>query len=417
MAFGALGVLATLPGQTTGVSVFTDHLLQALGLTRVRLSTAYMAGTLMSAFFMTRAGRLYDRIGVRPAGAGAALGLALCLLIFSRMDSVVSFLTALFGGGTLVSAVVAFICASLGFLGIRFFGQGALTLVSRTMVMRWFESRRGRVAAVMGIATAAGFSYAPRMLQTLINTAGWRGAWTVLALILMSVVLPMILVFFRDSPEACGMTMEQGLRESAKGKASRNILAEDSTLAQARKDPRYWAYALLLAWWALFNTAFTFHVVDLFASRGVDAETAVSIFLPITMVSVTCNILGSWLSDSMDLPPFYFLAVLGLGAAGLALFNPAAVWSKPVLIAGLGVSSGLWSVLNNISWPRLFGRKHLGEISGSAMSLLVAGSALGPVIFSVLKTEAGYNYAGLFGILGPVCLLVLGIRAFVRKSS
>ena len=55
-----------------GVSVFTDHLIAALGLSRVRLSTAYMAGTLMSALLMTKAGRLTDRFGVRAVSTAAA---------------------------------------------------------------------------------------------------------------------------------------------------------------------------------------------------------------------------------------------------------------------------------------------------------------------------------------------------------
>ena len=37
---GALGILMSVPGQTMGVSVFTDSLLTVLGLTRDQLSTA-----------------------------------------------------------------------------------------------------------------------------------------------------------------------------------------------------------------------------------------------------------------------------------------------------------------------------------------------------------------------------------------
>ncbi|MCG8451610.1 MAG: MFS transporter [Spirochaetales bacterium] len=401
-----------------GVSVFTNHLISALSLSRVQLSTAYMVGTLVSAFFMTRAGRIYDRRGARPAASTAVLGLALCLLLFTQVDRAASLLENLFQGG-LSPLVCGFSLAVMGFLGIRFFGQGVLTLVSRTMVMRWFETRRGRVAAIMGIATSAGFSYTPRLLQTLIDAKGWRGAWATLAAVLLLVALPMVLLLFRDSPERCGMEMEQGLKP-LKHQSKKNTAAPDATLAQARKDPRYWSFALMMAWWALFNTAFTFHVVDIFAFKGASATEAVSLFLPITFVAVASNFLGSWASDSMDLPPLYLLMTLGLICAGGAMFFAGAPWSRYLLIGGFGLSNGLRSVLTNIAWPRMYGRKHLGEIAGSAMSMLVAGSAIGPWVFSLLRTtEGSYVWAGLLGILGPFVLALPGIWVFFRpkKSS
>lgn len=51
---GSLGVLASVPGQTIGVSVFTDPVKDALGLTRNQFSNAYMFGTLLSAFFVSK---------------------------------------------------------------------------------------------------------------------------------------------------------------------------------------------------------------------------------------------------------------------------------------------------------------------------------------------------------------------------
>jgi MFS family permease len=418
LAAGSLVIIASIPGQTMGVSVFTDHLLGALELSRVRISAAYMAGTLISALLMTWAGRMYDRIGARETAAGAVVFLALFLLFFTRIDTIFRGISGLFGGVASAPGVTAFILVTLGFLGIRFFGQGVLTLVSRTMVMRWFETRRGRVAAWLGVATSAGFSYSPRVLQHLIDGRGWRGAWFFLAVLLLSIALPLVLLFYRDTPERCGLKMEEGMRPLRIHKKSYDRQGPDATLKEARCDPRYWAYALALTWWSLYNTAITFHVVDLFASRGVSAADAVAVFLPVTVISVAFNFLGSWASDSMDLPPLYFIIAAGFAAAGLGILNPAAGWSRVVLITGMGISGGLWSVLSNVAWPRLYGREHLGEISGSVMSLLVAGSAAGPWLFSVLRRPDGdYGGVGLFGILGALAIGLFGIAGFNFRKS
>ena len=75
--------------------------------------------------------------------------------------------------------------------------------------------------------------------------------------------------------------------------------------------------------------------------------------------------------------------------------------------------SGLAGVLTNVSWPRFFGLTHLGAISGFAMSLNVAGSALGPAIFSLAERYGGnsYDFACYAVLLIAMVLLVLGFKA------
>lgn len=74
---GTIGVIMSVPGQTTGVSVYTNHLLQSLPITRVQLSLTYMLGTLGSACLLPVVGRLLDKLGPRILGAVAPLCLAL----------------------------------------------------------------------------------------------------------------------------------------------------------------------------------------------------------------------------------------------------------------------------------------------------------------------------------------------------
>jgi len=59
---GSLGVLASVPGQTMGVSVFTDFYIQNLQISRVQISTAYMIGTLASSFITQIPAQVVTRI-------------------------------------------------------------------------------------------------------------------------------------------------------------------------------------------------------------------------------------------------------------------------------------------------------------------------------------------------------------------
>ena len=150
-----------------GMAVFTDHFIEALGLSRTQLSLAYLCGTVGSALFLTRAGRWYDRLGGRVMVATSSLLLGLMLLFISATD----LLAASLGG----SKVVSFVIIMLGYFGVRFLGQGILTSASRNVLLLWFFKRRGLVSSIRGVFVSFGFSLAPLLLAWMI--AVQAGAW------------------------------------------------------------------------------------------------------------------------------------------------------------------------------------------------------------------------------------------------
>lgn len=415
IAVGAIGILFSIPGQTMGVSVYTNHLIKNLNLTRVQISMAYMIGTLVSSFLLTFAGIFYDKFGARVAGAGSAFFLGLFLIFLAYSVSITSFLH----GITSVSPTkIAFGLMVFGFLGIRFFGQGVLTLVSRGMVMRWFETHRGFAAALMGVFTSFGFSYAPRVLQAIIDSTRWDQSWIIMGLFLIFAVLPFILIFFRDSPEDCQMEMEQGVRIDRGSKNKPRATIRNYTLSEAKRDPQLWFYLLILFFWALFNTAFTFHIVSIFETFGKSKNEAVGIFLPIAFISVIFRLGGSWISDIIKMKNIFYIFWVGclLGALSIAL--PYNGQIRILMIIGIGIASGLMGVITSVTWPKLYGREHLGAISGLAMSFMVAGSAIGPWLFSIIEESQGdYRLAGYGGVVYVILLGFVSLPVLLKSKS
>ncbi len=411
---GSLGVLFSIPGQTMGVSVYTDHLISNLQLSRIQISTAYMIGTLISSLLMTKAGLFYDKYGARVAASGSAFFLGLCLIFLSQSVVITRFIHSY---TSLPYTSIAFVLMIIGFLGIRFFGQGVLTLVSRGMVMRWFETHRGFAAAIMGVFTSFGFSYAPRVLQALIDIAGWEKSWTIIGITLILLILPFIIVIFRDSPEDCFIKMEEGVHIKTGSRSRSDDVKREYTLEEAKKDPQLWFYLILLFYWAFYNTAFTFHITSIFASLGKSTSEAVAIFLPISILSVGARFFGSWLSDMIRMKHLFYFLVGGAFIAALAISLPYNGWAKLLIIFGMGITSGLFGVITSVAWPKLYGRAHLGAISGLAMSFIVAGSALGPWIFSLIENIWGhYRFAGYVGM---AITLLIGLTSLpiVSKSK
>ncbi len=391
LAFGTLGMVMSSPGQTIGVSVFTDYLIAELALSRTLLSLAYLVGTVGSALLLAKAGALYDYFGGRVLATGAGAILALVLIGMTLTPA----LSDLLGG-----PVMAFLVISIGFFLLRFSGQGMLTLGSRNMVMEWFDERRGLANAVMGISISFGFSYAPRVFDDLIQGLGWQGAWRAVAGAIAIFAL-LAFLFYRDTPEAHGLLPDGPLRGRSQKTHAEAIAGRPFTLPEARRTYTFWVFALTLMMAGLVLTAYTFHIVSIFDSAGMSREQAVGVFLPAAVVAVIFEFIGSYLSDYIKLKYLAMLQLFGLMilTISIALLRPGAMVT--LLILGQGIMQGMFGIVSNVTWPRFFGRPHLGAISGFAMSLTVAGTAVGPYIYSF-----GRDLTGGYGAAALLCTAV-----------
>ncbi len=413
LVLGTLGVVMSVPGQTMGVSVFTDFLIDAFQLSRNNLSLAYMFGTFTSAMLITYAGKLYDKYGARIIGTGTAIGLAIMLLIMTRMDIITAKARDMLDFVPEVLITVPLV--TLGFLGMRFFGQGVLTMVSRNMVMKWFDQTRGLINGFLGVATSFGFSYAPRIMDDMINLWGWRQTWIILAAIIGLFFGIIVFIFFRDNPENCELQTDgplKGIFKTKNAKKAGKATGRDHTLSEARRTYSFWIFNLGGVLFSLYMTAITFHIVSIFKNSGFDREQAIAIFLPASFISLGLHFGGSWLSDFIKMKYLLMLHLFGIAlSAGSIMFLDSSHMLY-LLILGNGIASGLYGVLTSVTWPRFFGLKHLGAISGYAMAWMVAGSAIGPYFFSLYFDFSGsYDSPALICLIIAVVLLLLSIKA------
>lgn len=385
--FSTLGFLVSIPGQTMGMAVFTDHLIDVLGLSRTQLSIAYLLGTVGSALFLTRAGRLYDVLGGRVMMTLSSIALALMLVFIASTD----LLAGLFGG----EPTFGFILIMLGYFGVRFFGQGVLTSASRNVLLVWFEKRRGLVSSVRGTFVSLGFALAPLGLAWLIVASSWRVALCYLAGA-CAVFAAASFVFLRDNPESCGVNIDD---HSDDTKPELAAAVPSVTAEQARRDPVFWIYSLSLSIHALLVTAVTFHIVSVFADAGRSSSEAFGYFLPAAIASTSVNILAGWLADARSLKPFLILMLLALIGGCFGLLNLQHDWGYWLLVTGFGGGGGLWSVTSNLGFIRNFGPLHLGEISGLCTAVMVFSSAIGPALFSL-----GLDFFGTYAAAEWLCL-------------
>ena len=419
-----IGIIMSIPGQTAGVSVFTDHLIAATGLSRLALSNAYLIGTLTSGLLLPFGGVFIDRFGARLVVVGASIWLAMTLIYLSISARLAQWTSS---GLSLNSSVpVAFVLLCIGFVSLRFSGQGMLTLVSRTTLGKWFDRRRGLASGTASVFVSCGFSAAPLLLTFFIDGLGWRGAWLSLAALVGLGMGTIGWLFYRDNPEECGLVMDgraptpvaphlavttpkpqsshssdippSPSEQSAVSNRAQDYVSttRDLTRTEALRTLTFWAVTLALASQALTITGITFHIVDIGASVGLPQKQTVAIFLPIAIVSMLTSYLIGTLSDQVKLRVLFIGMMFfeAIGITGMAHMDSLGL--RIIAMVGLGISGGCFGTLSAVSMPRYFGRQHLGAISGVEMMTLVMASATGPSLLAILNTLFGSYRFGLY---------------------
>lgn len=396
-----VGLVMSAPGQTIGVSVFTEPLLAATSLSRVEFSNAYLIGTLASGLALPRAGTLIDRIGVRRGVVFASVALALVLVYLSQVDRISLRLAS--GGAPLHGTM--FVAITTGFFGLRFTGQGVLTLVSRTMLGRWFDRRRGLVSSISGPFASVAFASSPVLLAGWVAASGWRGAWLEMAGVVGLGMAAFGWLLYRETPEECGLEIDGGPAAGDEDAARAIDPERDFTRGEALRTAAFWLVTLGIANHAMVGTGMALHIVDLGAEAGLSADEALGVFLPVTILSVPTGIA---IGAAVDRLPMRFL-IMGMMVGQTFMFGLAPHLGDPLLyrlcLAGWGFSSGFYGPLTVAALPNFFGRTHLGAIQGVMMMVIVIASALGPALLAGGQVAFG-SYTPM---LHALALLPLGL--------
>jgi len=181
----ALAMVGTLPGRTQGLGLITEPLLLDLKIDRVMFARINLWATLIGALFCLGVGRLIDRFGSRTVLTVVTIALAVVVLLMSGAKSVA------------VMAVMITLSRGLG--------QSALSVVSITIVGKWFVRRLNLAMAVYTVVLSVGFMLAFPLIGAMVVRDGWRTAWWTIGLALLFGLAPLSLLLVRRSPESCSL--------------------------------------------------------------------------------------------------------------------------------------------------------------------------------------------------------------------
>ncbi|MEM1059724.1 MAG: MFS transporter [Verrucomicrobiota bacterium] len=406
---GTIGVCASVPGQTTGFAAFQAFIAEDAAVTDELLSTAYLFGTVGSGLILPFCGRLFDLMGARLFTVLTGIFFGLSLLYMAAVLWISETMEALAVQLHLAPEWGDFAALAVGIFGIRFFGQGTLTMASRAMIGKWFNVRRGLVMSLSMMLMSLVFPISTWVFLRGILWVGWSWVYVILAILCGFLMALIAALFFRDNPEECGLRMDDGAEASASQRSNPELtVRREMSLREALCTWSFWSFNLTAAFGAFFVTGFTYHIVSIGAESLHSAEESVLLLLPMAVIGLIASLGVAWLLDRVRLKFMNIAMSLALAATALGIVflpNPA---GYGLLYIGGGVAMSIFQPLTGTVWPRFFGRQHLGAISGFNMSSIVIASGFAPLVFIALSKEFGSFDAPLVVSAATAVLLAVG---------
>jgi MFS family permease len=379
---GGIFAALTAPGQTAGLSIFTDPLIAEIGVDRTEISFSYLIATLVGAATMPLFGRALDKFGARLAIIW--IGLALAGVLFAA-----SFVTEILG---LTGAYV----------GLRMFGQGALTLASTTLVARLVTHRSGLALGISGAMGAAGISFAPVGIERLITLTDIATAWRIEAAIVVIIALPLALLLPQDRPTTHTET----------GSLIVNVPEAGYTQGQAVKTLMFWAFTSAGFTVGMMSTGLAFHLISILGAQGLTSLEAASNFIPQTIAALLMTLGFGAIVDKIDPRWGLIASMLSMGGAMILLPFVQPGWWGIVFGLLLGSAQGALRGVEAAGFVRYFDRGHIGSIRGLSTGVTLASTSLGPLYFALgLDWSGSYLAPSLWGALLPAAVIVLALVA------
>jgi len=392
LSAGMILTFASSAGQTFFISLFAEHLRDALDLSHGAFGGLYMAATLASALTLVWLGKLADHIP--PGWLGAAV------------------LICLAGAGVLITLTQSVVLLFLAIYGLRLLGQGMPGHIAITSMGRWYTRRRGQAVSIVVLGQPLGEGLLPAAVVALTLAIGWRQTWLVIAVVLACVLAPLVAwLLSRPPPPETRLHRAEGPLETPVPAPAR----PHRTRAEVLADPVFLIMLPFLMGPPMLITGLLFYQVDLVAVKGWQLTSFAASYPAYAVLSVLFALAMGWLIDRYTairlMPIVQIPMVFGLAIAALAN-HP--LWA-PVLMSLMGATAGMAVTLSGPLWAELYGTTHLGAIRSLVVAALVGSTAAAPGFMGLLldhgiALETQLFCFALYAAAGVAVLTAISVR-------
>lgn len=385
-------VLASAIGIGAGVSpipfysigVFVRPLATEFGWTVDQILLTLAVLTVGVVLFAPVVGLIVDRVGVRRVVLVSIVVFGLSLM-----------LPALCGG-----SLPAFYAA---YAVMAFAGAGTLPITFTRAVNTWFVRQRGLALGLSLIATGLFGTLVKYYANWLVGLVGWRGAYVGLAAFPLLLALPVAAVLFRDAPDRAMGEPEPAPRTGL-------------SFGEGVRTWRFWILAAAFLPVSFVLGGIVPNLEKLFASKGFDAGTAVSLTSMIGIAVTVGRPLGGWLLDRFWPPAVAFAMLAAPTAAFLTLAQAGDSWNAALFsVLLIGVALGVEYDLIAFLVARYFGLRAYAALYGCIYSAFGLGAGFGPFLLGRAYVRDG-SYDPVLTIGAMVLLASSALLLLLGRS-
>lgn len=377
-----IGVSVSIsPAYLAVFGMFIKPMADDIGLSRTELSMAPSIAALCAAILSPFIGGLIDRWGSRRVAVSGVLLLPLGLLGYSMLQA----------------NLPLFISLSI-FMGLA--AAVACPLPYISALPQWFDRNLGLAISLSMTGIGFGQILLPKVAAHLIDSGGWREAWTTMAAIVLLVGVLNIAFLFRDNPEFQS-------RKKASRRDDTDVALPGISLAEAVRTPLFWLLGASVCLVAQVGVGVMIHIVPMLTDRGLAPAQAGNVVAIFGIGSLIGRLLTGVALDrlSIALVGGMLFSMQGLGM--LVLWSEMGGWAPYIAMLFVGLAVGAETDIIPFVTRKKFGLRQFGKIFGMIYGLFSLGPVLGPLLMgSAFDALGSYSFV----------LLAFAICSFVAAG-
>lgn len=364
------------------------------GVSRTTVMWAFTAFNLGMGLMAPFAGRAMDKMSIRALVCGGSIcfasGLALVSLATAFWQVIAIYATVITLGVILTSSLPA-----------------------QTLAAKWFRANRGLAIGFVAVGTSIGGFLLPPVVAGLIADYGWRTANVMLAAGAVLVVVPLVWLVVRNTPEDKGVEPEAE-RLSADG-SHVEVEFPDWTTAMILRQSSFWVpigafFPMLLA-----VSSIQANLAPFASDLGIDAPRAAGLMSALAGTMIFGKLFFGAMADRWDHRILFWISAATMWAA-IFLFDTMPSYPVMVVASGtFGFAIGGFLPLLGAIFASRFGPHAFGRVMGLTGPIITI-TAIGPVGAGLIRDASG-SYSMAFEAFLILIVPAALIMYFLRPPS
>jgi len=302
------------------------------------------------------------------------------------------------------------------------FLNGAHFMIVGVLVSRWFIDKKGFATGLAYCGSGIGGAIMTPIAGQMVESMGWQWSFRALAIIGLTLLLPIVVLLIKESPESIGLKPYRNENRS-ENKDTQQIDISGITFKQALKNSTFWLLAIAFFFISILASGPMTHTIPFLTDIGYPLAFATSVF-SFLMILLTIGKIG--LGMVFD----RFGALLGSIFVGICCITfplLAMIASTPVIpwlyAMFFGLATVGFTVPVTVLVTKYFGSKDFATIFSVLSMITTFGSSIAvPFMGIIYDNTDSYDIAWIllfiFAIISTFCLIsaYFTSRKLIKKT-